>query len=37
VFEGNIPLAERIVFANENKQMNVKIKPVKQNYLREKK
>ncbi|BEV03703.1 TonB-dependent receptor plug domain-containing protein [Chryseobacterium gambrini] len=33
VFEGDIPLAERIVFANENKQMNVKVKPVKQNYL----
>ncbi|PIF46564.1 TonB-dependent SusC/RagA subfamily outer membrane receptor [Chryseobacterium sp. 52] len=33
VFEGGIPLAERIVFANENRQMNVKIKPVKQQYL----
>jgi TonB-dependent SusC/RagA subfamily outer membrane receptor len=33
VFEGDIPLAERIVFTNENKQMNVKVKPVKQNYL----
>lgn len=33
VFEGEIPLAERIVFANENKQMNVKITPIKKNYL----
>lgn len=33
VFEGNFPLAERIVFTNENKQMNMKVKPVKQNYL----
>ncbi|ANF51986.1 hypothetical protein A0O34_16355 [Chryseobacterium glaciei] len=33
VFEGQIPLAERIVFANENKQMNVKIMPIKKNYL----
>lgn len=33
VFEGEIPLAERIVFANENRQMNVKIKPLKQQYL----
>ncbi|WP_223605642.1 TonB-dependent receptor plug domain-containing protein [Chryseobacterium sp. OSA05B] len=33
VFEGEIPLAERIVFANESRQMNVKIKPVKQQYL----
>jgi len=33
VFEGDVPLAERIVFANENRQMNVKIKPVKQHYL----
>jgi TonB-dependent SusC/RagA subfamily outer membrane receptor len=33
VFENEIPLAERIVFANEDQQMNVKIKPSKQNYL----
>ncbi|MCT2562038.1 TonB-dependent receptor plug domain-containing protein [Chryseobacterium herbae] len=33
VFEGEIPLAERLVFVNENRQMNVKIKPVKQQYL----
>ncbi|MFP3594381.1 TonB-dependent receptor plug domain-containing protein [Chryseobacterium sp. SIMBA_038] len=33
VFEGEIPLAERIIFANENKQMNVKITPIKKNYL----
>lgn len=33
VSEGEIPLAERIVFANENKQMNVKITPSKKNYL----
>ncbi|MDH6254409.1 TonB-dependent SusC/RagA subfamily outer membrane receptor [Chryseobacterium sp. H1D6B] len=33
VVENNIPLAERIVFTNDQKQMNVKIKPVKQNYL----
>lgn len=33
VFEDNVPLAERIVFANENRQMTVKVKPVKQNYL----
>jgi len=33
VSEGKIPLAERIVFANENKQMNVKITPSKKNYL----
>lgn len=33
VFENNIPLAERVVFANEDKQMNIKIKPVKKNYL----
>lgn len=33
VFDGEIPLAERIIFANENKQMNVKITPVKKNYL----
>lgn len=33
VFEGEIPLAERIVFANESKQMNVKVTPVKKNYL----
>ncbi|OCK51556.1 hypothetical protein BA768_15560 [Chryseobacterium sp. CBo1] len=33
VTENNIPLAERIVFANENKQMKVKISPVKKNYL----
>lgn len=32
VLENDIPLAERIVFANENKQLNVKVKPVKQNY-----
>ncbi len=29
----NIPLAERIVFANQNKQMKVKITPTKKNYL----
>ncbi|WP_139423117.1 alpha-2-macroglobulin family protein [Chryseobacterium mulctrae] len=33
VIENNIPLAERIVFANENKQMKVKITPTKKNYL----
>jgi TonB-dependent SusC/RagA subfamily outer membrane receptor len=33
VFENEIPLAERIVFANEDQQMKVKIKPSKQNYL----
>ncbi|MET3536168.1 TonB-dependent receptor plug domain-containing protein [Chryseobacterium limigenitum] len=33
VLEGEIPHAERIIFANENKQMNVKITPVKKNYL----
>lgn len=33
VSENNIPLAERIVFANENKQMKVKITPTKKNYL----
>lgn len=33
VSENNIPLAERIVFANENKQMKVKVTPVKKNYL----
>ncbi|KFF19136.1 TonB-dependent receptor plug domain-containing protein [Chryseobacterium sp. JM1] len=33
VFKGEIPLAERIVFAHGNRQMNVKIKPVKQQYL----
>ncbi|KQR91110.1 hypothetical protein ASG01_14600 [Chryseobacterium sp. Leaf180] len=32
VSENNIPLAERIVFANENKQMKVKVTPVKKNY-----
>lgn len=31
--ENDIPLAERVVFANENKQMNIKIKPEKANYL----
>lgn len=33
VSENHIPLAERIVFANENKQMKVKVTPVKKNYL----
>lgn len=33
IFENEIPLAERIVFTNENKQLNIKIKPVKKNYL----
>ncbi|OBW42456.1 A-macroglobulin complement component [Chryseobacterium sp. MOF25P] len=33
VIENHIPLAERIVFANENKQMKVKITPTKKNYL----
>ncbi|PJJ67497.1 TonB-dependent receptor plug domain-containing protein [Chryseobacterium geocarposphaerae] len=33
VSENNIPLAERIVFTNENKQMKVKVTPVKKNYL----
>lgn len=32
-YESEIPLAERIVFTNVQKQMNIKIKPVKQNYL----
>lgn len=33
VSENNIPLAERIFFVNENKQMKVKITPTKKNYL----
>lgn len=33
VFENHIPLAERIVFTNENKQLTIKITPSKQNYL----
>lgn len=33
VSDNNIPLAERIVFLNENKQMKVKVTPVKKNYL----
>lgn len=33
VSESNIPLAERIVFANENKKMHVKVIPVKKIYL----
>jgi len=33
VFEGEKPLAERIVFTNEDRQMNVKIKPLKKHYL----
>ncbi|MBW7674930.1 TonB-dependent receptor plug domain-containing protein [Chryseobacterium chendengshani] len=33
ITENRIPLAERIVFANENKQMNVKITTSKKNYL----
>lgn len=33
VSENNIPLAERVVFTNENKQMKVKVTPVKKNYL----
>ncbi|MEC3875596.1 TonB-dependent receptor plug domain-containing protein [Chryseobacterium salviniae] len=33
VYEDNIPLAERIIFTNENRQVNIKVKPVKQNYL----
>ncbi|MCX8523820.1 TonB-dependent receptor plug domain-containing protein [Chryseobacterium formosus] len=33
VIENKIPLAERIVFANENTQMKVKITPTKKNYL----
>jgi len=32
VSENGIPLAERLVFTHENKQLNVKVKPVKQNY-----
>ena len=33
VLENNIPLAERIVFANKENQLNIKVKPVKQHYL----
>lgn len=33
VFDNEIPLAERIVFTNENKQLKVKISPSKKNYL----
>ncbi len=33
LFENEIPLAERIVFANENKQLQIKITPTKKNYL----
>lgn len=33
VYDGEVPLAERIVFTNENRQMKVNIKPVKQHYL----
>lgn len=33
IFEGAVPLAERIVFANEYKQMNIKLSPGKKNYL----
>ncbi|CAD7797595.1 TonB-dependent receptor SusC [Chryseobacterium aquaeductus] len=33
VLENNIPLAERIVFTNENRQLKVKITPTKKNYL----
>ncbi|MBD8082740.1 alpha-2-macroglobulin family protein [Chryseobacterium caseinilyticum] len=33
VSENNLPLAERIVFVNENRQMKVKVTPVKKNYL----
>ncbi|WP_185113823.1 TonB-dependent receptor plug domain-containing protein [Chryseobacterium sp. Leaf405] len=33
VSDHEIPLAERIVFANESRQMKVTIKPSKQNYL----
>lgn len=33
VFENNIPLAERIVFTNQEQQLNIKIKPSKQHYL----
>lgn len=33
VSENNIPLAERIVFTNESKQMKVKVTPLKKNYL----
>lgn len=33
ISENNIPLAERIVFTNESKQMKVKVTPVKKNYL----
>lgn len=33
VSENNIPLAERIVFTNENKKLNIKITPSKKNYL----
>lgn len=31
--ENNIPLAERIVFTNKEKKLNIKVKPVKQHYL----
>ncbi|WP_390455245.1 TonB-dependent receptor plug domain-containing protein [Chryseobacterium sp. Alg-005] len=33
IYEHETPLAERIIFTNEHRQMNIKIKPVKQNYL----
>lgn len=33
VSENNFPLAERVVFTNENKQLKVKITPTKKNYL----
>ncbi|WP_144282213.1 TonB-dependent receptor plug domain-containing protein [Chryseobacterium echinoideorum] len=33
ISENNSPLAERIVFTNESKQMKVKVSPLKKNYL----
>ncbi|MCW3162541.1 TonB-dependent receptor plug domain-containing protein [Chryseobacterium oryctis] len=33
ILENNIPLAERIVFSNEDKQLKIKITPSKKNYL----
>lgn len=33
VFENEVPLAERIIFTNEHKQLNIKITPSKKQYL----
>ncbi|MFP3597118.1 TonB-dependent receptor plug domain-containing protein [Chryseobacterium sp. SIMBA_029] len=33
VFDDQIPLAERIIFTNEHKQLNIKITPSKKQYL----